>query len=136
MSFLADQHFIQKILQPHTVVDPLLNSKFRPLFQQENAQPHTFDVSRDNLQHFDNLLYLAFSPDFSPIEKVWVLKHCINLLFYACMIQVLLNYSSVSAYRSVKHLTTSLLLTCKQLLRLYGYKSLKLSTSSAKSNRP
>ncbi|GFW11916.1 transposable element Tcb2 transposase [Trichonephila clavipes] len=40
-------------------------------FQQDNARPHTVRVAKDFLRHFQTLLWLALSPDLSPVERVW-----------------------------------------------------------------
>ncbi|GFW24533.1 transposable element Tcb2 transposase [Trichonephila clavipes] len=52
------------------------------IFQQENARPHTARVSQDCLRTVTTFPWPARSPDFSPIEHIWVkflLKHYIDL---------------------------------------------------------
>ncbi|GBL79538.1 hypothetical protein AVEN_18123-1 [Araneus ventricosus] len=41
------------------------------VFQQDNARPHTADVTQHTLQSVDMLYWPARSPELSPIEHVW-----------------------------------------------------------------
>ncbi|GFV54856.1 transposable element Tcb1 transposase [Trichonephila clavipes] len=42
-----------------------------PIFQQDNAKPHTGRVSQDCLHTVTTLPWPARSPDLSPIEHIW-----------------------------------------------------------------
>ncbi|GFW49571.1 transposable element Tc1 transposase [Trichonephila clavipes] len=53
------------------VSGPFLNGLPGAIFQQDNAQPHTARVAQDFLRHFRTLLWLARSPNLSPVEHVW-----------------------------------------------------------------
>ncbi|GFT37599.1 DDE_3 domain-containing protein [Trichonephila clavipes] len=64
---LTGQRYVDDILRPH--VGPFLNGL--PVFQQDNALPHTARVAQDFLRHFQTLPWPARSPDLSPVEHVW-----------------------------------------------------------------
>ncbi|GFU64337.1 transposable element Tcb2 transposase [Trichonephila clavipes] len=49
---------------------PFLNSLPRPIFQHDNARPHTARVTQDFLRHFQTLPSPARFPDLSPVEHV------------------------------------------------------------------
>ncbi|GFU74095.1 transposable element Tcb1 transposase [Trichonephila clavipes] len=66
---LTGQRYVDGILRPH--VGPFLNGLPGAIFQQDNARPHTARVVQDFLRHFQTLLWLARSPDLSPVEHVW-----------------------------------------------------------------
>ncbi|GBO44781.1 hypothetical protein AVEN_161774-1 [Araneus ventricosus] len=60
---------VSLLIQP--VVLPFINSIQGGVFQQDNARPHTADVTQHALQSVDMLPWPARSPDLSPIEHVW-----------------------------------------------------------------
>ncbi|GFV72688.1 DDE_3 domain-containing protein [Trichonephila clavipes] len=66
---LTCQRYVDDILRPH--VGPFLNGLPGAISQQDNARPHTARVAQDFLRHFQTLLWLARSPDLSPVEHVW-----------------------------------------------------------------
>ncbi|GFV02975.1 transposable element Tc1 transposase [Trichonephila clavipes] len=66
---LTSQHYDDDILQPH--VGPFLNGLPGPIFQQDNARPHTTIVAQDFLRPFQTLPWPACSPNLFPVEHVW-----------------------------------------------------------------
>ncbi|GFY12502.1 transposable element Tcb2 transposase [Trichonephila clavipes] len=63
---LTGQRYVDDILRPH--VGPFLNGLPVAIFQHDNARPHTARVAQDFLRPFQTLLWLARSPDLSPVE--------------------------------------------------------------------
>lgn len=63
--------YIANVLEPVAV--PYLRGLRNPLFQQDNARPHTARVTREYLEdaHVHVIPWPARSPDLSPIEHVW-----------------------------------------------------------------
>ncbi|GFU90179.1 transposable element Tc3 transposase [Trichonephila clavipes] len=66
---LTGQRYVDDILRPH--VGPFLNGLPGPIFQQDNARPHTARVAQDFLRHFQTLPGPACSPNLSPVDRVW-----------------------------------------------------------------
>ncbi|GFU62759.1 transposable element Tc1 transposase [Trichonephila clavipes] len=66
---LTGQRYVDDILRPH--VGPFLNGLPGVICQQDNARPHTANVSQDFLRHFQTLPWPARSLDLSTVEHVW-----------------------------------------------------------------
>ncbi|GFW18089.1 DDE_3 domain-containing protein [Trichonephila clavipes] len=65
---LTGQRYVDDILRTHA--GPFLNGLPGPIFQQDNARPHTARVAQDFLRHFQTLPWPVLSPDLSPVEHV------------------------------------------------------------------
>ncbi|GFW05762.1 DDE_3 domain-containing protein [Trichonephila clavipes] len=59
----------ERYVRPH--VRPFLNVLPGPIFQQDNARPHTPRVAQNFLRQFQTLPWPARSPYLSPVEHVW-----------------------------------------------------------------
>ena len=68
---LNAQRYRDEILAP--VVIPYLNANPNAIFQQDNARPHTAQLTTQYLQtnNVDVMEWPSKSPDLSPIEQVW-----------------------------------------------------------------
>ncbi|GFS58193.1 transposable element Tcb2 transposase [Trichonephila clavipes] len=66
---ITAQQYVHDILQPHVL--PLPQRLPGAIFQQDNALPHTANVSEDSLRIVTTLPWTARSPDLSPIEHIW-----------------------------------------------------------------
>ena len=66
---LTAQRYVEEILQPHVL--PFMLRSEHAFFQQDNACPHTAQVSHNCLRAVDTIPWPARSPDLSPIEHVW-----------------------------------------------------------------
>ena len=57
----------------HLHVSPILQTVGKNIFQQNNAQPHTYNTTRDCLQasHVNTIDWLSISHDPSPEEHLW-----------------------------------------------------------------
>ncbi|GFV30730.1 transposable element Tc1 transposase [Trichonephila clavipes] len=67
--FNKELWYVDDILK--TVLLPFLLQFHGLIFQQDNARPHTTRVAMNYLTAYQTLLWLARSPDPSPIENVW-----------------------------------------------------------------
>ncbi|GFU34885.1 uncharacterized protein TNCV_2992011 [Trichonephila clavipes] len=67
---LTRQRYVDDILRPY--VGRFLNGLSGAILQQDNPLPHTARVSQDFLHHFQTLPWPARSPDFNPVEPVWI----------------------------------------------------------------
>ncbi|GFU89764.1 DDE_3 domain-containing protein [Trichonephila clavipes] len=66
---LTGQRYVEDILRPH--VGPFLDGLPGADFQQDNAHPHTAELLKTSLRHFQTLPWPALSPDLSPVKHVW-----------------------------------------------------------------
>ena len=66
---LNARRYVNNILRP--VAIPFLSHINGAIFQQDNALPHTANISRASLRQIELLPWPARSPDLSPIEHVW-----------------------------------------------------------------
>lgn len=68
---LNARRYIDRILRPHVL--PLTRNRRRFIFMQDNARPHTANITRRFFQR-NNITLLrhpAMSPDLNPIEHAW-----------------------------------------------------------------
>ncbi|UYV80733.1 hypothetical protein LAZ67_19001562, partial [Cordylochernes scorpioides] len=66
---MTAQRYVDDVLRPVTL--PYLQGVPNALYQQDNARPHTARISQQALQDVQMLPWLPYSPDLSPIERVW-----------------------------------------------------------------
>ncbi|GFT75085.1 transposable element Tcb2 transposase [Trichonephila clavipes] len=65
---MTAQRYVHDILQPHVL--PLMQRLPGPIFQQDNALPHTARLSQDCLHTVTTLPWPARSRDLFPIEDI------------------------------------------------------------------
>ncbi|GFW61642.1 transposable element Tcb2 transposase [Trichonephila clavipes] len=70
------QRYVLDFLQPHML--PLIQRLPGPIFQQDNALPHTARVLQDCLHTVSFLPWNARSPNLSQIEHIW--SHLVYLV--------------------------------------------------------
>ncbi|UYV78732.1 hypothetical protein LAZ67_16002585 [Cordylochernes scorpioides] len=66
---MTAQRYVDDVLRPVTL--PYLQGGPNALYQQDNARPHTAQISQQALQDVQILPWPPYSPDLSPIEHVW-----------------------------------------------------------------
>ncbi|KAJ3655729.1 hypothetical protein Zmor_014849 [Zophobas morio] len=118
--------YIDTVLKTITV--PYLRGLDRPLFQQDNARPHTARVTTEYLQqhNVEVLPWSARSPDLSPIEHVWNimstrlgnLQHSANNLNDLCT--RLQKPSDEIAQDTINHLLSSKPRRVNECIRNHG----------------